>query len=433
MCFSFRKSLKICLWNLYLHTRPFWRFLLCGVAHALSIAPHVKFLQVAIEQSDNVLYKLHQNPIKFHSFGEWSFFFFENPPMILFAFVSFIIILFFWRYPALIMGCRCFPALLKNRPQAGRLFVAGNGQVEHASLGLRTWCHVWLAKFKTKKDLCQSIKGYQRCVLATFEIWLFHVSLLSWNKLFKDIGPLNKDGSHHSNLYLPPETRFRIGRGFLTVHPWPAYPPSKWHDSPWDSDQRLVSTGAVPAAICNATQRNDPHLPKSFSSEWKSKPKITWATVAPNWRDPVYLFGSGILKFHGFYENNPPHNGVFFFHPLYQGPFRQDGNAMAAMVETTGGSHGLHQIALVDAASEKYSASGHLGKLIVPGRNPANSPVDMESILHYLQGLYTSKRWENSPDFWTINSSSILTVPEWRHGEMWTNKNPADTLRETET
>ena len=314
MCFSFRKSLKIRLWNLYLHTRPFWRFLLCGVAHALSIAHHVKFLQVAIEHR-TMYQKLHPKSHRFHSFGEFLFFsntthdsvrltvsFIMNPPVLLKIpnFSS-------WAVDG-------FTALLKNRPQAGRLFVARNGQVEHASLGLRTWCHVWLTKFK-KKDLCQSIKGYQRCVLATFEIWLFiYLCYLETNCL-KTLAP-QQNGSHHSNLYLPPETRFRIGRGFLTVHPWPAYPPSKWYDSPWDSDQRLVSTGAVPAAICNATQRNDPHLPKSFSSEWKSKPKITWATGEKNEGIPGCICSvPGSWHFHGFMKIIPHITGYFFFHP----------------------------------------------------------------------------------------------------------------------
>lgn len=173
MCFSFRKSLKICLWNLYLHTRPFWRFLLCGVAHALSIAHHVKFLQVAIEHR-TMYQKLHPKSHRFHSFGGKSFIFFSktthdsvrltvsfimNPPVLL-------------KIPNLsswvVDG---FTALLKNRPQAGRLFCGRKRSGRTCLSGTKNMVPCMTAKFKKrKKDLCQSIKGYQRCLLATFEI-----------------------------------------------------------------------------------------------------------------------------------------------------------------------------------------------------------------------------------------------------------------------
>lgn len=165
--------LKTGLGNLYLHTRPFWRFLICGVAHALSMAHHVTLLgQVAIKHK--TMYQATSKSHLFHSFGEELHFF--RKPMILFAFVSFIFIfLFFWRYPALIMESMFHSSAVIVPKQDS--FVAGNGQVEHASLGLGTWCHVWLAKFQTKFSVKVS-SDIQRCVLATFEIWLFHVSFL---------------------------------------------------------------------------------------------------------------------------------------------------------------------------------------------------------------------------------------------------------------
>ena len=76
--------MKIRLWNLYLHTRPFWRFLLCGVAHALSIAHHVKFLQVAIEHRTRSIKLHHLIPSVSLLWGNEVSFFFRKPPMILF-------------------------------------------------------------------------------------------------------------------------------------------------------------------------------------------------------------------------------------------------------------------------------------------------------------------------------------------------------------
>lgn len=185
----------------------------------------------------------------------------------------------------------------------------------------------------------------------TFEIWFFHVSLLSWNKLFKDLGPLNKD-EHHSNLY-PGEGSLQFTPDLLTL----------LQNDMIRHGIRTNDSFRKGRGSRRDLQRNDPHLPKSFSSEWKSKPKITWATGEKNERDPGCVStvpGSG--NFHGFLMKIIPHiNGVcsFFIPGKPGGPvfsllawsqgilkkdfttFRQDRNAMAAMVETTGGSHGL--------------------------------------------------------------------------------------------
>ena len=66
------------------------------------------------------------------------------------------------------------------------------------------------------------------------------------------------------------------------------------------------------------------------------------------------------------------------------------------------------------------------------GRNPANSPVDMESIPPLFTGpLYLQTVGKLAGFLKHQPVALFLTVPQWRHGEMWTNKTPGDALGET--